>query len=307
MSACAEAGRVDVEAPKERVRASAAGAFVGQMERQGALGMLVVLFFLGFALVGPHVAPYDPQASQTDGEGRPQSLRPPSLRHPLGTTWQGRDVLSQLCHGARPTVLVGISVALLVAVIGVQVGLAAAYFGRWVDLVVMRCVDLLYGLPFLPFLLVVISVLGRNQGRIILAVSLIAWRDVARVVRSRVLTTRELPYVMASQALGAGHGRVMYVHVLPAVLPQAVLMTAFGMVWGVLAHADVTFLGMGDPDVITWGGMINSAWAAGVMTRAFWWYLPPSVCIAALSLGAFLLARAVEKANGLRTESNYAG
>jgi len=300
MNAPARRDRTDVGIPN-LTTVGPPGSVARRLGAQGLAGIVVVLLFLGLALVGPSLAPFDPHASLTDAAGRLRSLQPPSLRHPLGTTWQGRDVLSQLLYGARPTVLVGVLVALLVAGIGVQVGLAAAYFGNRVDLLLMRCVDLLYGLPFLPFLVVAISLLGRSQGRIILAIGLLAWRDVARVVRSQVLTTRELPYVAASRALGAGDWRVMYVHILPAVLPQAVLMTAFGMVWGVLAHADVTFLGLGDPDVITWGGMINSAWAAGVMTHAFWWYLPPSGCIAALSLGAFLLARGVEEASAPRS------
>jgi len=115
------------------------------------------------------------------------------------------------------------------------------------------------------------------------------------VVRSQVLSLRELPYVKAAKVMGAGHFRILYVHIFPNVLPLAVLYLAFGVVWAILAHADLCFLGFGDPEVVTWGEMIYSAWSAGVMTTAFWWYLPPAIFIAAVASGAFFYARAFEE------------
>jgi len=223
------------------------------------------------------------------------TLRPPSWRHPLGTTWQGRDVFSQVLHGARPTLIVGLSAALILAFLGVNVGLWSGYWGGWLDLLLMRLVDILYGLPFLPLMVVVMSLLSREQKYVILGLGLVAWRDVARVVRARVLALREEDFIKSARAMGAGHVRLVYLYLFPNLLPLALLFLAFGLVWSILGHADLSFLGFGDPRHQTWGDMVSAAWAAGVMSEAYWWYLPPSACIAAVSTGAFFLARALEE------------
>jgi len=249
---------------------------------------------MAVALIGPWLVPYDPNSSQVDPTGKVISLSPPSWRHPLGTTWQGRDVLSQVLCGARPTLTVGVSAAVILALIGVNIGLWAGYKGGWTDLILMRLVDILYGLPFLPLMVVVMSLLSRRQSYIILGIGLVAWRDVARVVRSRVLSMREEAFIKSARALGAGSLRVVYLHILPNLLPLAVLFLAFGLVWSILGHADLSFLGFGDPQNRTWGDMISAAWAAGVMSEAYWWYLSPSICIASVSTAAFFVARAFE-------------
>lgn len=262
---------------------------------QGKVGLLFLAIGLFMACFGPWVAPYDPQESLLDEQGRLKSLQAPSRTHPLGTTWQGRDVLSQVLCAARPTITVGVAAALIIAFLGVNVGMVSGYFGKTVDLLLMRIVDILYGLPFLPLMIVLLSVLGRSRSGIILCIGLIAWRDVSRIIRAQVLTIKELPYVQSARVMGAGHFRVIYVHIFPNVLPSVVLFLSFAMVWSILAHADISFLGFGDPATLTWGSMIYSAWSVGVVTSAFWWYLPPAICIAMVSSGAFFFARAFEE------------
>jgi len=268
---------------------------LARLNRLGRIGLAILALFGLMALAGPSIAPYDPRATQVDAKGEMITLSPPSWRHPLGTTWQGRDVLSQVLHGARPTLAVGLSAALILAFLGVNVGLWSGYFGGWVDLVLMRAVDILYGLPFLPLMVVVMSLLAREQKYVILGIGLVAWRDVARVVRARTLSLREEAYIKAVRSMGAGHLRVIYLHLFPNLLPLALLFLAFGLVWSILGHADLSFLGFGDPQHPTWGDMVSAAWAAGVMSEAYWWYLAPSVCIASVSTGAFFLARALEE------------
>lgn len=262
---------------------------------QGKIGISILAFFILISISGPIFVKYDPRERLTDNYGDLKCLEPPSLQHPLGTTWQGRDVLSQLIFGARPTMIVGITAAIIIAFIGVNIGIIAGYFGGKIDMLLMRFVDIVFGLPFLPFMIVIVSLLGRSQMNVIIAIALITWRSVARVVRSQVLTLRELPYVKAAKVMGAGDLRILYIHIFPNVLPLSILYLAFGVVWAILAHADLCFLGFGDPETVTWGKMIYSAWAVGVMTKAFWWYLPPAICISAVASGAFFYARAFEE------------
>jgi peptide/nickel transport system permease protein len=266
-----------------------------ELKLHGRIGVAIWVFFMLLALFGPSIAPYPPMERLFDMDGKIRALEPPSIQHLLGTTWQGRDVLSQVLHGARPTLIVGVTAAFIIAFVGVNIGIISGYFGGKVDMVLMRFVDIVFGLPFLPFMIVLVSVLGRSELNVILAISMIAWRTVARVVRSQVLTLRELPYIKAAKVMGAGHFRILYIHIFPNVLPLAILYLAFGIVWSIISHADVNFLGFGDPEGITWGRMIYSAWAAGVMTKAFWWYLPPAILISAVSSAAFFYARAFEE------------
>jgi peptide/nickel transport system permease protein len=235
---------------------------------QGKIGVFVLVFFVLVSIFGPVFAPYNPKESLVGSDGKLKSLEPPSLQHPLGTTWQGRDVLSQVLYGARPTLVVGAIAAFIITFIGVNTGIIAGYFGGKTDMLLMRFVDILYGLPFLPFTVVLVCLLGRSEMNVIIAIVVITWRAVTRVVRAQVLTLRELPYVKAAKVMGAGDFRILYVHIFPNILPIAVLYLAFGVVWAILAHADLCFLGFGDPEVITWGKMIHSAWAAGVITQA---------------------------------------
>jgi peptide/nickel transport system permease protein len=200
---------------------------------------------------------------------------------------------------------VGIAAALIIAFIGVNVGMISGYFGKSIDLFLMRIVDILYGLPFLPLMIVLLSLWGRSRVAIILCIGLIAWRDVSRIIRAQVLTIRELPYIQSARVMGAGHFRIIYFHILPNVFPSVVLFLSFAFVWSILAHADISFLGFGDPATLTWGSMIYHAWSVGVVTSAFWWYLPPAICIAMVSSGAFFFARAFEESANPRLKDRY--
>lgn len=265
-----------------------------QLRLHGKVGIVILVLFVIVAIIGPFIAPYDPNARLVDAQGNLQSLYLPSAQHLLGTTWQGRDVLSQLLYGARPTLVVGASAAVIIALVGVNIGIISGYFGGKTDMILMRLVDIVFGLPFLPFMIVLVSVLGRSQLNVIIAISIISWRSISRVIRSQVLTLRELPYIKAAKVMGATHLRILYYHIFPNVLPLAVLYLAFGIVWAILAHASLSFLGFSAPNVVTWGQMIYSCWAAGDMTVAYWWYLPPAVLISAVASGAFFYARAFE-------------
>src|SRR5262249_12473193 len=188
---------------------------------------------------------HDPWANNYRPNGELARLDGISSAHLLGTTFYGHDVFSQLVLGTRQTLLVGIVTAVLIGVIGTNVGLAAGYFGGIIDDILMRMTDFFYAIPFLPFMMVIVAVIGRSLAVIIAAMAFVFWRTAARVVRAQVLTLRQRPYVLAARASGAGHMRIMYVHILPNVLPLGILYLIFGAACAILTESSLSFIGLG--------------------------------------------------------------
>jgi len=263
--------------------------------RFGAFGGIVILLFGVIALFGPVLAPHDPWTSLTSADGRLALLRPPSLEFPLGTTSMGRDILSQMIHATRTTVIIGLSSGLISIIIGANVGLLAGYFGGRLDEVLMRFTDIIYGLPFLPFLIVLISLFGRNIWFVILAICCIVWRTSARVVRAQTLSIRQRQFILAARARGASSGRIIYRHILPNIMPLLLLYTAFNIAWSVLAEAGASFLGFSDPDNLSWGGILYNLWISGKIRVAWWWFAWPSICIILLVSALVFVSRAYEE------------
>ena len=150
-------------------------------------------------------------------------------------------------------------------------------------------------LPFLPFALVVISIVQPSIGLIIILVIAFLWRTTARVIRSQVLTLRERPFVLAARAAGLSELAILFRHVAPNVLPLSFLYVAIGVQAGVMSEAALSFLGFGDPNVMSWGLMLNDAFRAGAMRSAWWWVLPPGICLSILVISTFMVTRAYEE------------
>jgi peptide/nickel transport system permease protein len=213
----------------------------------------------------------------------------------LGTTNHGVDVFSQLLWGARIALVVGVLSALGSVLLGTLIGLLAGYFSGIVDEIIMRFTDIAYGIPFLPFALVVISIVQPSIGLIIILVIAFLWRTTARVIRSQVLTLRERPFVLAARAAGLSELAILFRHVAPNVLPLSFLYVAIGVQAGVMSEAALSFLGFGDPNVMSWGLMLNDAFRAGAMRSAWWWVLPPGICLSILVISTFMVTRAYEE------------
>jgi peptide/nickel transport system permease protein len=260
-----------------------------------ALAAWVVLaFFLFLAVAGPWIAPHNPIESIYDANGALERLKPPSMQYWFGTTNLGQDVLSQVVSGARIPITVGVISAVFVVFIGTNVGLVAGYFGRHVDDVLMRITDIAYGIPFIPFAIVLISITGIGITNIILAITLLLWRTSARVIRSQVLSVKERPFVLAAKLSGASHLRILYAYIAPQVLPLAMLYMAFGVAWGILAEASLGFLGFGDPEQISWGQMLYYAFRSGAIRIAWWWTVPPGLAIVVTVACFYLIGRTFE-------------
>ncbi|MEW6262607.1 MAG: ABC transporter permease [Thermodesulfobacteriota bacterium] len=263
--------------------------------RLGLLGLAIIVLFVTAGLLAPVLAPFGPLEKGYNQAGKLERLEPPSWKHPCGTTLYGRDVFSQLLFGARTVLLVSFLTAFFVALIGLNVGLCAGYFGGWVDNLLMRITDVLFGVPVLPFAIVALSLLTRGLWGIILVMSSLYWMSTARVVRSQVLSLRERTYMDAARISGAGDLNIIYKHLAPNVLPQVFVHGAFAVAWAITTEASISFLGFGDPNTISWGAILHDVFSSNVMYLAWWWFLPPGLCIILLVLALYLTGRAVEE------------
>lgn len=260
------------------------------------IGGVFLGIFIVMGLVGPMVAPYEPTERVTTENGGWVTNEPPSERNLLGTTDSGYDILSQLLYGSRVALFTGFLTAILVGGVGTFAGITAGYYKGLVEDVIMRFVDLAYGVPFLPFAIVLVIVLGSSIVNVVIAISLLLWRETARVVRSEVITIRELPMIEAAKASGASNTRIILYHIFPKVLPTTVLYSVFAVGWAILTEAGLAFLGFSDPNLMSWGRMLQAAYVSQALTLGAWyWILPPGLCISLLVLSIYLISQGIEE------------
>src|SRR3954447_7152119 len=188
------------------------------------IGLFIVLLAIVAAVFGPLLTPYDPA-----GQELARRLEPPSLSHPLGLDELGRDILARLLSGARISLLVGLAVVSVSSTMGMLLGSIAGYFGGRIDDVISRVVDVLMAFPGILLAIALVAVLGPSLSHVVLALSVIGWVGYARLVRGQALRTRELDFVQAARALGAGPARIVMRHVLPSALPAVVVQATLGM------------------------------------------------------------------------------
>jgi peptide/nickel transport system permease protein len=261
----------------------------------GMFGMILFAACVLVAVFAPVLAPYEPMQKHYDASGKLMKLKPPSQEHLLGTTILGRDVFSQLLWGGRPALMIGLLTAIGVVLIGVNIGLIAGYYGGWIDNLLMRITDIFMGLPFLPFIIVVLSLTGRSLWTITLALVIIMWRSTARVIRSQVLSLRERSFVDAARVSGASSLKIIYVEIAPNIFPVALVNVVFALAWAIITEASIGFLGFGDPNVLSWGSIIYEAFASEMSYKAWWWVIPPGAAIMILVTAVYFIGRAYEE------------
>lgn len=264
------------------------------VHRPGMAAMIVTALFILMALFAPLIAPHGPFEVVYDADRAVVALSPPSWQNWFGTTNQGMDVFSQFVWGSRVALIVGLISALGSVMLGTLVGLVSGYFGGWIDEVLMRFTDIAFGMPFLPFAMVVIAIAEPSLTLVILLVIFFLWRTPARVIRAQVLSLKSRPFVWAARAAGASNARILVREILPNVLPLSFLYMAIGVQTGVMLEAALSFLGFGDPNVQSWGIMLNAAFRAGAMRSAWWWVLPPGLALSIFVIAVFMITRAFE-------------
>lgn len=257
---------------------------------RGRIGIAVVGISVFVAIFGTVLAPYDATASSLD------ILEPPSWDHWLGTTESGADVFSQILVGARVSIVVGFAAALISAVLGAAVGLASGYYGGWVDGVLDPVENWFLVIPTLPLMIVLSRLLEPSLSVLIVVIGLTSWAGTGRIVRAQVLTLRERAFVERARALGAGNGYIIRTHILPNTLPLIFANTVLIVAVAILSEAALSFLGLGDPTRISWGTMLENAFSTGAPSAGAWWYvIPPGLCITVLVLAVSMLGYLFEE------------
>jgi peptide/nickel transport system permease protein len=214
----------------------------------------------------------------------------------MGTDDGGQDIFTQFVYGARLSIYVGLTATLIGVGLGLTIGLMAGYMGKIVDEVLMRFTDMILVIPFLPLLIVLSFVLGPSLNTIVLIIGLLAWPGFARLFRSQVLSIRERPFIEAAKASGAGTAYIITKHVFPNIIALVYVNLALSVPAAIVGEAALSFLGLGDPTVITWGKMLELARGAGSAgSLTWWWIVPPGIGIAILSLSFILIGYSLDE------------
>ena len=217
------------------------------------IGLLIILLLFITALLASSLAPYSPLSQQLD-----KRLKTPSWKHPLGLDEYGRDILSRIIYGSRISLYIGIIVVFISFIIGLTLGLIAGYEGGWVDELIMRITDILLAFPGILLAIALMAILGPSLNNVILALCLIGWISYARLVRGQVLKIKEMPYVMAARAIGAGKISILLRHILPNIISPIIIQATLGIAGVIISEASLSFLGLGVQEgVPSWGAMLN--------------------------------------------------
>jgi peptide/nickel transport system permease protein len=270
--------------------------FAPMRDPYAAAGLLIYATFVLIAVFADVIATHDPLEILFREDGNLLSSAAPGAGHILGTTNLGRDIFSQVVIGTRAALYVGLTAAVVVALIGTVAGLVSGYFGGWVDSVLMRLADIALGIPFLPFVILMAGFLGPRTSNVILGIALLLWPNTARVIRSQVLTVRERAFVEAARVTGASNWRILFVHVAPNILPLTFLYGSIAIGWAILTEASISFLGFGPSDKVSWGYMLQDAYASQALSRGDYnWFVPPGICIVLVVVAGFFISRGYEE------------
>jgi peptide/nickel transport system permease protein len=243
-------------------------------KRLGAIGAVVVVLFLFCGIFAEWIAPYG--MNQISPLER---LKAPSLDHPFGTDFLGRDMLSRTLFGAQLSVIIGLSAAALATLISILIGTFSAYYGGRRDMVTQRVVDAWMSFPDLIILIVIVSVFGPGMPQIIIALGLLMGITGSRIIRSAVLSVKENDYIRAAKSLGASTSRILIHHILPNILPPILILFTTRVGAAILAESGLSFLGLGvPPPAPTWGSMLSSS-GRTYMFQAPWLAIVPGLCI----------------------------
>lgn len=257
----------------------------------GWVGAALLLIMVLAAVFAPFITSYDP-----DFIGDLPHLRP-SADHWLGTNDLGQDIFTRLVYGSRLSLTIGILAGLLASGLGIIAGLAAGFYKGLTEMVIMRVVDLTLSLPFIPLVIVLVAFFGRGLWITVFAIAIVLWARPARILRSQVLKVSEYQHVDASRAMGSTSLRTILGHVLPRTWPLGVAQFVYAANVAILIEASLAFLGLGDPERVSWGTMLFFANSANAMlTQAWqWWVLPPGLALTVTVVGFAFMGVALEQ------------
>jgi peptide/nickel transport system permease protein len=261
--------------------------------RAGTIGLGILVVFTVVALLAPLIAPAEGlQVTKATGG----ILEAPSGEYWLGTDDKGRSVHTLLISGSRISLFVGLAATFISMVIGTLVGLTSGYFEGWLGAVLFRLTEWFLVIPFLPLAIVMATVLGRSLVNIVIVIGVTSWPGTALLIRSQTLTIRERPYLERARVLGAGSAHQIRRHILPNVMPMVFANTTLTVAIAILTETTLSFLGLGDPTRVSWGSMLDEAFGVGAITTGAWWFIvPPGVCVVLVVLSFTLVGQALEE------------
>lgn len=245
----------------------------------GMAGGIIVLFYVAIAILAPVAAPFDPLEIDLN-----KKLLPPSSEHWMGTDDKGRDIMSRLMYGARISLMVGFVSVFIGAAVGVVLGLISGYYGKWIDTVIMRIIDVLLAFPGILLALAIISALGPSLVNVMIAVGIFSIPTFARIVRGSTLAVKKMEYVDAVRSLGASDIVIIFKHILPNILSPIIVQGTLRIATAILTASGLSFLGLGaQPPTPEWGAMLSNG-------RDFLFTAPhialfPGIAISTLVLG----------------------
>jgi peptide/nickel transport system permease protein/oligopeptide transport system permease protein len=240
-----------------------------------------------------YLAPYDP--NQVDYALSPQGIgSPPSWKHPFGTDFLGRDILSRVLIATRIAMLVGVIAVAIALTLGLLLGPVSGYYGGAIDSVIMRVADIFFAFPYILFVLLIMSVLGQGFQNVFIAIGVLGWASFARIVRGQILSVKSMEYVEAARAQGASDLRIIFRHVLPNSMAPVYVAVAMAIGGAIATEAALSYLGIGvQPPNSSWGLMISDS-VTYLASGNWWWLLFPSLALVATVFGF------ISFGNGLR-------
>jgi len=241
-------------------------------DKKAILGLVFLTVMTLGALFAPYVATHDPT------DHTPDFLEPPSARHLFGTDDLGRDLFSRIVYGARVSLFVGVSTVAISSVVGIVLGLLSGYYGGWLDMLIMRYIDLQWAFPNFIIAVYLVAVFGTGLANVTIAITLAFLDDFARVVRAMVLSIREEEYVVAARAIGASNTRIQLRHIMPNTVAPVIVQATVSISYAILGEAGLSFLGLGvKPATPTWGLILSDS--RTFISRGWWLAIFPGLAI----------------------------
>ena len=273
----------------------------------GMVGLIISFGFVIVSIFAPWIAPYNPLNLETSRVAQPFS--PPawvmyinknlSVNNTfglLGTDELGRDIFSQIVYGSRVSLFIGFTAAFISAIIGTIIGILAGYLGGWIDEALMRLTDTFLIIPTLPLAIVFTAISGPSILNIVFIIGITAWAPTARIIRSQVLSLKERAFIESEKAIGASSWRIMFHTILPNVSSLIYVNIALGIGNAIFTETGLSFLGLGDPNYISWGMMLFFAHQYMAILHGAWWYvIPPGLCILLVIMGFIFIGHALDE------------
>ncbi|HPS93566.1 MAG TPA: ABC transporter permease [Deltaproteobacteria bacterium] len=253
-------------------------------------GLAIVLAFFALSILTPAIAPYDPSAIDVDN-----ILAPPSAAHIFGTDELGRDVFTRMLYGAGISLKVGFVAVGIAVIIGAFLGAISGYYGGWIDIVIMRFVDIMLCFPSFFLILAVIAFMEPSIFNIMAVIGLTSWMGITRLVRAEFLSLKERDFVLAEKTIGASAPRIIFLHILPNAMGPVLVSATLGIAAAVLTESALSFLGIGvQPPTPSWGNMLTQG--QNVLGIAWWLSFFPGMAILVTVLGYNLLGEGIRDA-----------